>query len=86
MQENPPFYTHIVGDIMKIHIQEEKTVPLNLGKGTLLQDKDGEIHKICDTTEYDKTYTDDEIIKVALSEENMIHATNFFNTQFVFTD
>lgn len=64
---------------MKAHIQEEKkTTTLNLGKGTLFQNKDGEIHKICDTAEYDKTYTDDEIIKVALSEENMIHATNFF--------
>ena len=72
---------------MKAHIREEKKIAtFNLGKGTLFQNKDGEIHKICDTTEYDKTYTDDEIIKVALSEENMIHATNFFNTQFVFTD
>lgn len=72
---------------MKAHIQEEKkTTTLNLGKGTLFQNKDGEIHKICDTAEYDETHTDDEIIKVALSEENMIHATNFFNTQFVFAD
>lgn len=72
---------------MKAHIREEKeTAPLKLGKGTLFQNKDGEIHKICDTAEYDETYTDDEIIKVALSEENMIRATNFFNTSFVFTD
>jgi hypothetical protein len=72
---------------MKAHIREEKkTTPLKLGKGTLLQEKDGKIYKVCDTAEYDETYTDDEIIKVALSEENMIHATNFFNTQFVFAD
>lgn len=72
---------------MKAHIREEKkTTPLKLGKGTLLQEKDGKIYKVCDTAEYNETYTDDEIIKVALSEENMIHATNFFNTQFVFTD
>lgn len=72
---------------MKAHIrEEEKTAPLNLGKGTLFQNKDGEIYKICDTAEYDETYTDEEAIKVALSEENMIHAMNFFNTQFVFTD
>lgn len=77
---------------MKAHIREEKkTTPLKLGEGTLLQEKDGEIHKICDTAEYDETYTDNEIIKVALSEENMIcanmiRATNFFNKSFVFTD
>ena len=72
---------------MKAHIQEEKkTTTLNLGKGTLFQNKDGKIYKVCDTAEYDETHTDDEIIKVALSEENMIHATNFFNTQFVFAD
>lgn len=72
---------------MKAHIREEKkTTPLKLGDGTLLQEKDGKIYKVCDTAEYDETYTDDEIIKVALSEENMIHATNFFNTQFVFAD
>lgn len=72
---------------MKAHIREEKkTTPLKLGEGTLLQEKDGKIYKACDTAEYDETYTDDEIIKVALSEENMIHATNFFNTQFVFAD
>jgi hypothetical protein len=75
------------GDCMKAHIREEKkTTPLKLGEGTLLQEKDGKIYKVCDTAEYDETYTDDEIIKVALSEENMIHATNFFNTQFVFAD
>lgn len=72
---------------MKAYIQEEKkTATLNLGKGTLFQNKDGKIYKVCDTAEYDETHTDDEVIKVALSEENMIHATNFFNTQFVFTD
>lgn len=72
---------------MKAHIREEKkTTPLKLGEGTLLQEKDGKIYKVCDTAEYDETYTDDEIINVALSEENMIHATNFFNTQFVFAD
>lgn len=72
---------------MKAHIREgKKTTPLKLGEGTLLQEKDGKIYKVCDTAEYDETYTDDEIIKVALSEENMIHATNFFNTQFVFAD
>ena len=72
---------------MKAHIREEKkTEPLKLGKGTLFQNKDGKIYKVCDTAEYEETYTDDEVIKVALSEENMIHATNFFNTQFVFAD
>lgn len=72
---------------MKAHIREEKkTTPLKLGEGTLLQEEDGKIYKVYDTAEYDETYTDDEIIKVALSEENMIHATNFFNTQFVFAD
>lgn len=72
---------------MKAHIREEKkTASLNLGKETLLQEKDGKIYKVCDTAEYDETYTDDEIIKVALSEENMIRATNFFYTQFVFAD
>ena len=75
------------GGCMKAHIQEEKkTATLELGKGTLYQNKDGKIYNVCDTEEYNKTYTDDEIIKVALSEENMIHATNFFNTQFVFAD
>lgn len=72
---------------MKTHIREEKkTEPLKLGKGTLFQNKDGEIYKVCDTAEYDETYTDDEIIKVALSEENMIIGENFFNTSFVFAD
>lgn len=71
---------------MKAYIRKEKTATLELGKGTLYQNKDGKIYKVCDTEEYNKTYTDDEIIKVALSEENMIHATNFFNTQFVFAD
>lgn len=72
---------------MKAHIREEKkTTSLKLGKGTLLQEKDGKIYKVCDTVEYDETHTDDEVIKVALSEENMIAGSNFFNTSFVFTD
>lgn len=72
---------------MKAHIREEKkTSPLKLGKGTLLQEKDGKIYKVCDTVEHDETHTDDEIIKVALSEENMIIGENFFNTSFVFSD
>lgn len=72
---------------MKAHIRKEKkTASLKLGEGMLLQDKDGKMHKVCDTIEYDETHTDDEVIKVALSEENMICATNFFNTSFVFTD
>ena len=72
---------------MKTHIREEKkTEPLELGKGTLFQNKDDEIYKVCDTAEYNETYTDDEIIKVALSEENMIDWSNFFNTSFVFAD
>jgi len=87
LQENLPFCTHIVGDSMKAHIREEKkTTPLKLDKGTLLQEKDGKLYKICDTAEYDETHTDDEVIKVALSEENMIVESNFFNTSFVFTD
>ena len=87
MQKNLPFCTHIVGDSMKAHIREEKkTTPLKLDKGTLLQEKDGKLYKICDTAEYDETHTDDEVIKVALSEENMIVESNFFNTSFVFTD
>lgn len=72
---------------MKAHIREEKkTAPLKLGKGTLLQNKDGKIYKVCDTAEYDETHSDDEVIKVALSEENMIVESNFFNTSFVFAD
>lgn len=72
---------------MKAHIRKEKkAAPLKLGKGTLFQEKDGKIYKVCDTAEYNETYTDDEIIKVALSEENMIVGSNFFNTSFVFTD
>ena len=72
---------------MKAHIREEKkTTPLKLDKGTLLQEKDGKLYKICDTAEYDETHTDDEVIKVALSEENMIVESNIFNTSFVFTD
>lgn len=72
---------------MKAHIQEEKkTDTLELGKGTLFQNKDGKIYKVCDTTEYNETHTDDGVIKVALSEENMIVESNFFSTSFVFTD
>lgn len=78
---------HIVGDSMKAYIREEKkTTPLKLYKGTLLQEKDGKLYKICDTAEYDETHTDDEVIKVALSEKNMIVESNIFNTSFVFTD
>lgn len=73
---------------MKAHIREEKKItPLKLDEGMLLQDKDGKIYKVCDTEEYNETYTDDEVIKVALSEENMIIESNFFfNTSFVFAD
>lgn len=72
---------------MKAHIHEEKKMaPLKLGKGMLLQNEDGKIYKVCDTAEYDETHTDDEVIKVALSEENMIIGSNFFNTLFVFAD
>lgn len=73
---------------MKAHIQKvKKTTPLKLGKGTLFQNKDGKLYKICDTAEYDETHTDDEVIKVALSEENMIQERNLqdiFNMSFVF--
>lgn len=73
---------------MKAHIHEEnKTTLLNLGEGMLLQNKDGKIYKVCDTVEYDETHTDDEVIKVALSEENMIQEKNLqdiFNRSFVF--
>lgn len=72
---------------MEAHIQEEKkTATLELGKGTLFQNKDGKIYKVCDTAEYNETHTDDEVIKVTLSEENMIIGSNFFNTSFVFAD
>ena len=72
---------------MKAHIREEKkATPLKFGEGTLLQEKNGKIYKICDTVEYEETHTDDEVIKVALSEENMIDLSNFFNTSFVFAD
>lgn len=72
---------------MKAHIREEKkTAPLKLGEGMLLQNKDGKIYKVCDTVEYDETHTDDEVIKVALSEENIIVESNFFITSFVLTD
>lgn len=75
---------------MKAHIQEEKkTATLKLGKGTLFQNKDGKIYKVCDTVEYNETHTDDEVIKVALSEENLIRPMNFQNTfdnSYVFVD
>ena len=72
---------------MKAHIHEEKKMaPLKLGEGMLLQNKDGKIYKVCDTAEYDETHTNDEVIKVALSEENRIIGSNFFNTLFVFAD
>ena len=73
---------------MKAHIREEKkTAPLKLGEGTLFQNKDGKIYKVCDTAEYDEVCTDDEVIKVALSEENKIQEKNLkdvFNRSFVF--
>lgn len=75
---------------MKAHIQEEKkTATLKLGKGTLFQNKDGKIYKVCDTVEYNETHTDDEVIKVALSEENLIRSMNFqstFDNPYVFVD
>jgi hypothetical protein len=75
---------------MKAHIQEEKkTATLKLGKGTLFQNKDGKIYKVCDTVEYNETHTDDEVIKVALSEENLIRPMNFqstFDNSYVFVD
>ena len=78
------------GDSMKAHIREEKeTAPLKLGEGTLFQNKDGKIYNVCDTVEYDETHTDDEVIKVALSAENMIQERNsqdIFNSTFVFVD
>lgn len=73
---------------MKAHIREEKkTAPLKLGKGTLFQNKDGKMYKVCDTAEYDETHTDDEVIKFALSEENKVQEKNLkdiFNRSFVF--
>lgn len=75
---------------MKAHIRKEKkTAPLKLGEGMLFQDKDGKIYKVCDTVEYDETHTDDEVIKVALSEENLIRSMNFqstFDNPYVFVD
>lgn len=75
---------------MKAHIREEKkTAPLKLGEGTIFQNKDGKLYKICDTVEYDETHTDDEVIKVALSEENLIRPMNFqsaFDNPYVFVD
>ena len=44
------------------------------------------MYKVCDTAEYNETHTDDEVIKVALSEENRIIESNFFYTPFVFVD
>ena len=73
---------------MKVNVREEKkTTPLKLGDGTLLQEKEGKIYKVCDTVEYDEIHTDDEVIKVALSEENKIQEKNLkdiFNGSFVF--
>lgn len=73
---------------MKAHIREEKkTALLKLGEGTLFQNKDSKLYEICDTAEYDETYTDDEVIKVALSEGNKIQEKNLkdiFNRSFVF--
>ena len=73
---------------MKAHIQEEKkTATLELGKGTLFQNKDGKIYKVCDTAENNDTHTDDEVIKAALSEENKVqekNLKNIFNRLFVF--
>lgn len=75
---------------MKAHIREEKkTAPLKLGDGMLLQNKDGKIYKACDTVEYDETHTDDEVIKVDLSEENLILPMNFqsaFDNPYVFVN
>lgn len=73
---------------MEAHIRKEKKIaPLKLGEGMLLQNKDGKMYKVCDTVEYDETHTDDEVIKVALSEENIIIESNFFfNALFVFVD
>ena len=53
----------------------------------MLQEKEGKIYKVCDTAEYDEIHTDDEVIKVALSEENKIQEKNLkdiFNRSFVF--
>ena len=76
------------GDGRKAHIREEKkTTQLKLGQGRLVQDKEGKINKVFDTVEYDETHTNDEVIKVALSEENMIQERNLqdiFNRSFVF--
>lgn len=62
---------------MKAHIREEKkTASLKLSGRTLFVKKDGEYHKVCDTVECDETYIDDdvidEVIKFALSEENLL--------------
>lgn len=70
---------------MKANIREEKK-SIKHGKGTLFVKNNGELNKLCDTAEYDKTYTDDEVVKVALSEENMIIMGNFFSAPFVFAD
>lgn len=75
---------------MKTHIRKEKkTAPLKLGDGMLFQNKDGKIYKVCDTAEYDETHTDDEVIKVDLSEENLILPMNFqsaFDNPYVFVN
>lgn len=75
---------------MKAHIREEKkTASLKLGDGMLFQNKDGKIYKVCDTAEYNETHTDDEVIKVDLSEENLILPMNFqsaFDNPYVFVN
>lgn len=85
------FYGWVGGiNNIKAHIRKEKkTAPLKLGEGMLLQEKNGKIYKVCDTVEYDETHTDDEVIKIALSAENMIQERNsqdIFNNTFVFVD
>lgn len=70
---------------MKAHIREEKKT-IKLWKGTLFTKNNGELKKLCDTEEYDEIHTDNEVIKVALSEENMIIGANFFSAPFVFAD
>lgn len=68
---------------MKAHIRKGEA-PVKLRRGTLFTKKDGEVHKLCDTVD-----ADDEVIKVALSEENMIRPMNFqsaFNNPYVFVD
>jgi len=86
LPENEPDIAHIIWKVRLLFGDKKDIWVLKLGEGMLLQDKDGKMYKVCDTVEYDETHTDDEVIKVALSEENMIIGSNFFNTSFVFTD